>query len=388
MSKSPEDYYKLLGVEKSVTPEELKKAYRKKAVQFHPDTNKGDKGAEEKFKQISEAYEVLQDPQKKAAYDRFGHAAFQGGAGGGRSGGTRGAGGQDPFDIFRDVFSSQGGSGGIFEEFFKGGFSDGSANQGEPGNDLRSDIEITLEEVAKGVEREISYRARKACSDCTGTGEESGSKRKTCTECKGNGYVVSGRGFISVRQPCVTCQGTGSCPEKPCKSCRGDGRVIETCKLKVKIPAGIDDGSQLRSTGSGDVGLRGGFSGDLYIVIHVKAHAIFERHGDDLYCKMPIQFALATLGGSIEVPTLDTKASLKIPAGTQSGTVFKIKGYGISGRRKKELGDLLVHIEIAVPKTLTDEQREKLEAFATACGDVPESPEDKSFFDKLKRTFN
>lgn len=379
-----EDYYELLGVAKGVSDEDLKKAYRKKAVQFHPDKNPGNKEAEEMFKKISEAYEVLKDPQKRAAYDQFGHAAFQqGGAAGPRGGG--GAGGfHDPFDIFREVFGQGGGGGGIFDEFFGGG-GGGGGGSGR-GSDLRYDIEITLEEAAHGVEKEISFRRLGSCSHCSGSGAEPGSKRTTCPTCRGAGQVTTSRGFFHVRQVCPTCHGSGARFERVCAKCDGEGRLQETAKINVRIPAGVDTGSKLRSSGNGEAGVMGGQAGDLYIVVHVKEHEVFERQGDDLFTEIPIKFTLATLGGTIQVPTLQGKATLKIPAATQSGTTFRLKGRGMPHLRGGAHGDQLIRVHVEVPSSLTSEQRRKLEEFAQACGDA-EEPVGKSFFEKAKKFF-
>lgn len=372
------DYYELLGVSRDASGQEIKKAYRKLAVQWHPDKNPDNPDAQAKFMEISEAYEVLKDEEKRAAYDRFGHAAFQ--QGGGRSGGAGGF--HDPMDIFREVFGGGGGGGGIFEEFFGGG--GGRRGGPQAGNDLRFDLEISLEEAAKGVEKEISYRRRVTCKSCHGSGAEAGSAPVTCHTCGGAGRVVSSRGFFQVQQICPSCQGTGTVVESPCQTCRGDGLVSETSKLKVRIPAGVDTGSKLRSSGGGEAGPKGGPNGDLYIVLHVKEHAIFERHDDDLFCLIPIKFTLAALGGTIDVPTLNGKAALKIPAGTQSGTTFRLRGKGIPDLRSGQPGDQLVRVEIEVPKKLNGEQREALEAFALACGDA-DSPVSEGFFEKAKK---
>jgi len=367
------DYYEVLGVPKNADADALKKAYRKMAVKYHPDKNPGDATAEGKFKEVSEAYDVLKDADRRAAYDRYGHAAFEGA--GAR---TRGGGGgfHDPFDIFREVFGGGGGggggggAGGIFEQFFGGGGTTAGGAQG--GDDLRYDIEISLEEAASGIEREIQYRRMVGCDRCQGSGAEPGSKQVTCPTCGGAGQVTTNRGFISFRQVCPTCHGTGKVLEKPCTKCHGEGRVEETATLKVRIPAGVDTGSRLRSAGKGDAGLSGGPAGDLYILIHVRKHETFQRQGDNLSCEVPIKFTLATLGGTLSVKTLTAKATVKIPAGTQSGTVFRIKGHGMPHLRGDGKGDLMVRVVVEVPRKLTSEQRERLKDFAIACGDDKE----------------
>ncbi len=387
-----EDYYELLGVQKGATEEELKKAYRKKAVQYHPDKNPGNKEAEEMFKKVSEAYDVLKDPEKKAAYDRYGHAAFQGPGGGpgGGGGGYGGGGFHDPFDIFREVFGQGGrgggggGGGGIFDEMFGGG--GGGGDNGRDGADLRYDLEISLEEAARGVEKEISFRKNVTCERCTGSGAEPGSKRTTCPTCRGAGQVRRSGGIIVFTQTCPTCGGAGSRIEKPCTACHGEGRTPKTSKLNVRIPGGVDSGSRLRSSGNGEAGHSGGQAGDLYIVITVKEHELFERHGDDLFCEIPIKFTLATLGGSIEVPTLFGKASLKIPPATQSATTFRLRSKGMPQLRGGGQGDQLVRVHVEVPTSLTAEQRKALEEFARICGDA-DHPVAKSWFDKAKKFF-
>src|ERR1700722_9191889 len=377
-----EDYYDLLGVAKGATEEELKKAYRKKAVQFHPDKNPGNKESEEMFKKVSEAYEALKAPDKRAAYDRYGHAAFQGQG----ARGPAGAGGfHDPYDIFREVFGQRGGGGGggIFDEMFGGG---GGGGGGRDGSDLRYDLEITLEEAARGVEKEISFRKLVACEHCSGSGAEPGSKRVTCRTCRGAGQVRRSGGIIVFTQTCPTCGGSGVKIEKPCSVCRGEGRVGRTTKLNVKIPAGVDTGSRLRSAGNGEAPAAGGSPGDLYIVLSVKEHELFERQGDDLFCEIPIKFTLATLGGSIEVPTLSGKASLKIPAATQSGTTFRLRDRGMPSLRGGRHGDQLVRVHVEVPGSLTSEQRKILEDFARISGDAQE-PTSRKFFEKAKKFF-
>jgi len=382
-----EDYYALLGVEKSASAEEMKKAYRKKAVQYHPDKNPGNKEAEEMFKKVSHAYEVLSDTDKRAAYDRYGSAAFDGSGGAPRGPGGAGGGGfHDPFDIFRDVFGQQGGGGGgggIFEEMFGGGGGSGGGG-GRDGADLRYDLEITLEEAARGVEKEISFRKAMACERCDGAGAEPGSRRVTCPTCRGQGQVRRSGGIITFTQTCPSCAGAGSKVEKPCTACRGEGRVAKSTKLNVRIPPGVDTGSRLRSSGNGEAGMAGGNAGDLYIVLAVKEHELFERQGEDLFCEIPIKFTLATLGGPIEVPTLFGKGSLKIPVGTQSGTTFRLRDKGMPSLRGGKQGDQLVRVQVEVPQSLTAEQRKILEEFARVSGDAAE-PTSKSFFEKAKK---
>jgi molecular chaperone DnaJ len=378
-----EDYYELLGVAKTVSEEDLKKAYRKKAVQYHPDKNPGNKEAEEMFKKISHAYEVLKDPEKRAAYDRYGHAAFEGPGAGAAARGGAGGGFHDPFDIFREVFGQQrGNGGGIFDEMFGGGGREG----GRDGSDLRYDLEITLEEAARGVEREISFRKLATCERCDGSGAEPGSKRVTCPTCRGAGQVRRSGGIIVFTQTCPTCGGAGMKVEKACTVCRGEGRVAKTTKLNVRIPPGVDTGSRLRSAGNGEAGSAGGSAGDLYIVLSIKEHELFERQGDDLFCEIPIKFTLATLGGTIEVPTLFGKGSLKIPAATQSGTTFRLRDKGMPSLRGGHQGDQLVRVQVEVPQSLTAEQRKILEDFARVSGDANE-PTSRSFFEKAKKFF-
>jgi molecular chaperone DnaJ len=379
-----EDYYATLGVSRDASADELKKAYRKLAVKYHPDKNPDDKKAEAKFKEISEAYDVLKDEDKRAAYDRYGHAAFTQGGMGNAGGGGGGFTGHDPFDIFREAFGG-GGGGGIFEEFFGGG-GGRSAGGAAHGADLRYDLEISLEEAAKGTEKEIRYRRPVACKQCSGSGAEPGSSKTTCPTCGGAGQVTSNRGFISFRQVCPTCQGAGQTIEKPCSACRGEGRVMDSSTVNVRIPAGVNTGSKLRSSGKGEAGHMGGQSGDLYIVIHVKEHELFERRDNDLFCEVPIKFTLAALGGSIEVPTLFGKGSLKIPPGTQGGTTFRLREQGVPALRGGRKGDLLIRVQVEVPTKLNSDQKAKLEAYAEACGD-PANPVSESFVEKAKKIF-
>ncbi len=375
-----EDFYKLLGVEKTASADEIKKAYRKQAMKFHPDKNPGDKNAEEMFKKVSNAYEVLSDPQKRQTYDRYGAAAFENGGMGGAGGG----GFRDASDIFREFFGGMGGAGGIFSDFFGGGNS--RAEQENRGNDLRFDIEISLEEAASGTDKTIKYRRRTQCSCCHGNGAEPGSKIKTCSTCRGSGYVVRSNGFFRMQQPCSSCRGSGKTIEKPCRKCSGSGLETETRTITKHIPAGVDTGTRLRSSGDGEAGANGGNFGDLYIVIHVREHELFDRNGNDLSCTIPIKFTLAALGGKISVPTLFGKAELKVPAGTQSGTVFRLGGMGIPSIRGGSKGNQFVRLEIDVPKSLSSEQKEKLNEFAKSCGD-DEKPISESWLEKFKNFY-
>ena len=379
------DYYEVLGVSRDVSADDMKKAYRKLAVKYHPDKNPGDKTAEDKFKEVGEAYDVLSDTDKRAAYDRYGHAAFSGGMGGGGGGG---GGFHDPFDVFREVFSGGGGGGGIFDQFFGGGGGGRRRSDGpQRGSDLRYGMSITLEEAAHGCEREIDYERLVACKPCKGSGSNSGAAKKTCRTCGGAGQVISSRGFFQIQQPCPECDGSGEIIADPCKACRGVGRVKEKAHVRLKVPAGIEEGSRLRSQGNGDSGTKNGPNGDLYIVIQIKAHDIFEREGHDLHCDVPLSYPVAALGGEIMVPTIEGKASVKIPTGTQNGTTFRLRGKGMKVLNSPQIGDLYVHVQIAVPTKLTHDQREALEGFSKAMGDDT-SPMEESFFEKAKKFFS
>ncbi|HWD91072.1 MAG TPA: molecular chaperone DnaJ [Verrucomicrobiae bacterium] len=377
------DYYEILTVERTASVEEIKKSYRKLAVKFHPDKNPGDKTAEEQFKELGEAYEILSDPQKRALYDQHGHAAFDRRAGGFARGG--GGGFHDPFDIFREVFGGGGGGGGsIFDDLFGGGRAD--PTQPQRGEDLRYDMEITFEEAAHGTEKEISVTKPERCDVCDGSGAETGSRVKTCPTCGGRGQVISSRGIFSIAQTCPACQGAGRVIEKPCKACHGSGRRDRPSKIKLRIPGGVDTGSRLRSVGNGQAGLRGGPSGDLYVVLHVKPHEIFQRDGDDLLCEVPVGFVQAALGADIEVPTLDGQAEIKVPAGTQPGTMFRLKGKGVKNVQGYGHGDLHVRVMVEVPTHLTSAQKAKLQEFAELCNGK-ESPLSQGFFEKAKKLF-
>src|SRR4051812_20407998 len=384
MPTTKRDYYEVLSVSRTASEEEIKRSYRKLAVKFHPDKNPDDAHAEEKFKELGEAYDVLMDGDKRAAYDRYGHAAFAQGTAG------RGGGFHDPFDIFREVFGAGGGGGGgmgggIFETFFGGGAQVDREGR-QRGSDLRYDMQITLEEAAFGVEKEIEVRKLDACSKCDGKGAEPGSRTVNCPTCAGRGQVISSRGFFQVSQTCPRCRGVGQIIEKPCQVCDGEGRVEKMSRIKLKIPAGIAEGSRLRSSRNGEAGIRGGPPGDLYVVIHVKEHEIFQREDDNLFCDLPVPFTVAALGGEVAVPTLEGKANLKVPAGTQSSQVFKLRDKGIMNVNGRDRGDLLARLIVEVPSRLNSEQRKKLEEFAELCGEE-NTPLHKSFFDRAKEFF-
>ena len=374
------DYYEILEVSRDETAEGIKKSYRRLAVKYHPDKNPGDKQAEEKFKELGEAYEALSDPQKKAAYDQYGHDAFDPRQRA-RTGGT-GGGFHDPFDIFREVFGGAGG-GSIFENLFGGGQDPSAPARGD---DLRYDLQITLEEAALGCEKEISVTKMDQCDSCRGSGAEAGSKLKTCGTCGGRGQVLTSRGIFSIAQTCPHCKGQGRILEKPCRTCHGDGKRQNSSKIKLRIPAGVEAGSRLRSSGNGEAGFRGGPAGDLYVFLQVKEHEIFSREGDDLQCEVPVSFVQATLGSEIEVPTLQGRATIRIPAGTQPGTVLRLKGRGVKNLQGYGQGDLHVRVQVEVPTQLNSDQRQKLQEFAALC-DGKEAPLAQGFFEKAKKFF-
>jgi molecular chaperone DnaJ len=376
------DYYEILEVSREVDADGIKKSYRRLAVKYHPDKNPGDKAAEEKFKELGEAYEILSDPQKRAAYDQYGHAAFDPRQR--ARGGFGGAGGfHDPFDIFREVFGGAGG-GSIFENIFGGQPSDPS--QPQRGDDLRYDLEISLEEAALGCEKEISVTKLDKCETCDGSGAEHGSKLRTCGTCGGRGQVLTSRGIFSIAQTCPHCKGAGRILEKPCKACRGNGKRERTSTIKLRIPPGVEGGSRLRSQGNGEAGFRGGPPGDLYVMLLVKHHEIFKRDGDDLICEVPVSFVQAALGSEIEVPTLEARATIKIPAGTQPGTIFRVKGKGVKNLQGYGHGDLHVRVQVEVPTHLNGAQKAKLHEFAALC-DGQEAPLAQGFFEKAKKFF-
>lgn len=380
---SKRDYYEVLGVSKTATQDELKKAYRKLARKYHPDLNKDNPEAAEKFKECNEAYSVLSDEQKRAQYDQFGPEAFEnvgmgGGPGAGGFGGFGGFGGSGMEDIFDMFFGGQG----------RGGRSNNAGPQ--RGADLRYDMEITFEEAAFGVEKEISLKRAERCEHCHGEGAEPGSKVETCPECHGSGYVRFTQntmfGQMVNERPCSRCHGEGKIISNPCKECGGSGTVKKTKKLKVKIPAGVDNGSRLRVGGEGEAGLKGGPSGDLYVYLYVKPHKFFERDGTTVLCEVPINIVQATLGAEIKVPTLDGQVTMKVPEGTQPGKVMRLKGKGIPSLRGGGRGDQLVRMKVVVPTKLTDKQKDALQKFADISKDNI-NPEEKSFLNKVKDFF-
>jgi len=377
------DYYEVLGVPRDADEESIKKAYRKLALKYHPDRNPGDKSAEEKFKELGEAYEVLSDPQKRAAYDTYGHAAFDPRARAG-AGPTWTGEFHDPFEIFREVFGA--GAGSFFDTFFGGG-GRGDPNAPERGDDLRYDLELSFEEAVRGCEKTITVTKPERCDACHGSGAEPGSRTRSCPTCGGRGQVINARGIFSIAQTCPHCQGAGRILEKPCRGCRGTGRRERASPIKLRIPAGVETGSRLRSAGNGEAGLRGGPPGDLYVVLHVRPHEIFQRDGDDLLCEVPISFVQAALGADIEVPTLNGTATIKVPPGTQPGTMFRLKGKGVRNVHGYGYGDLHVRIHVEVPTHLTAAQRAKLEEFAALCSGR-ETPRVQSFFEKARKLFS
>ena len=364
---SKRDYYEVLGLSKGASAEDLKKAYRKMAMQYHPDRNPGDSTADEKFREVNEAYDVLKDEQKRAAYDRFGHAAFeQGGGAGGGGGFGFGAG-------FADIFDE------MFGEFMGGRRGGG----GQRGSDLRYNMEISLEEAFAGKAVEIEIPSSETCVACTGTGGAGGAQPVECTTCRGMGKVRATQGFFTIERTCPTCQGMGRTIKTPCRSCGGSGRTKREKTLSVTVPAGIEDGTRIRLAGEGEMGLRGAPPGDLYIFLSVQPHRLFQREGANIHCKVPLSMVTAALGGTIEVPTIDSsRAKISIPAGTQSGHQFRLRGKGMSVLRSPARGDMFVEAVIETPVNLTKRQEELLREFEGEGGDV--SPQSSGFFAKVR----
>jgi molecular chaperone DnaJ len=367
------DYYEVLGVNRDASDEEIKKAYRKLAMKHHPDRNPDNPKSEEHFKEAKEAYEALSDEQKRAAYDQYGHAAFDGSGAGGPFGAGGAGAGFDFSDIFGDIFGG------------------GRSGRGGPqrGSDLRYNLEITLEQAARGTETKIRIPTMSECEVCHGSGAEAGTQPTTCTTCNGQGQVRVQQGFFSIQQTCPRCHGSGKIIAKPCKGCNGAGRIKQHKTLSVKIPAGVDNDDRIRLTGEGETSPNGGTTGDLYVVIHIKPHTVFQREHNDLHCEMPISFSTAALGSEIEIPTLDGVARIKIPAETQSGKVFRLRGKGIKGVRSTSHGDLHCHVVVETPINLTDRQKELLRELETINAENSDhhNPRAKSWMDKVKDFF-
>lgn len=378
---SKRDYYEVLGIAKDASEREIKKAYKRMAMKYHPDRTKGDKALEDKFKEVSEAYEVLCDPQKRAAYDQFGHD----GVDPSRTGAGGFGGGADFGDIFGDVF------GDIF-----GGGRRGGGRGPQRGADLRYNMELTLEEAVRGINKEIHIPTMVHCEQCNGSGAKSGSDVKTCPTCHGHGQVQMRQGFFAVQQVCPTCHGSGKIIKDPCSKCHGEGRYERDKKLSVKIPAGVDTGDRIRLSGEGEAGEHGAPAGDLYVQVHVKEHPIFTRDENNLYCEVPISFTQAALGGELEVPTIDGRVKLKIPAETQTGRMLRIRGKGVQSVRSNRIGDLICKVVIETPVKLNDEQRDLLRQFeasldgtATKSGKKQQhKPRSEGFLDGVKKFFD
>ena len=368
------DYYEILGVNRDAADDEIKKSYRKLAMKFHPDRNPDSKDAEEKFKEAKEAYEVLSDAQKRAAYDAHGHAGLDSSA--------AGAGGAG-FGGFADAF------GDIFGEIFGGNGGGRQRSSVYRGADLRYNLEISLEEAARGTETRIRIPTMEQCDTCHGSGAKPGTQAKTCSTCNGNGQVRMQQGFFSIQQTCPTCHGSGKVIEEPCAPCRGAGRIKKHKTLSVKIPAGVDEGDRIRLSGEGEAGVNGGPTGDLYVVIHIREHQVFTRDQNDLHCEMPISFTISALGGEIEIPTLDGAAKIRIPAETQSGKVFRLRGKGIKGVRSNAYGDLMCHVVVETPVNLTPRQKELLQELESinAKDGSRHNPRAKSWMDRVKEFF-
>lgn len=380
---SDKDYYETLGVTKSASDDDIKKAYRKLAMKYHPDRNPDNKEAEEKFKEVQKAYEILSDPQKKAAYDQYGHAAFDPRMGGGFGGGSGGFGDfGGGFGDFGDIFSQMFGGGGQRQQQYQ-----------YKGEDLEYGVELSLEEAAVGLKKQITVPTYADCDSCHGSGAKAGTKATTCRSCGGSGTIQVRQAIFQIQQTCPTCHGSGKEIKDPCVRCQGNGRVKTTKTVEVNIPAGIDNGQRIRLTGEGAPGTNGAPAGDLYIHVAVREHKIFQRDPHtptDLHCEMPISFATAALGGEVEVPTLDGKVKMNIPAGTQNGKKLRVKGKGVKSVRSSLVGDLYCHVVVETPINLTDRQKELLAEFEQISTGLERSqtPRQKGFFDKLKEIFD
>ncbi|NDV50702.1 MULTISPECIES: molecular chaperone DnaJ [unclassified Salipiger] len=374
---SKRDYYELLGVAKGASADEIKKGYRKKAKELHPDRNADNPEAEAQFKEINEAYEVLKDADKKAAYDRYGHAAFEGGmGGGGRPGGGFGQQG-DFASAFSDVFDD------LFGDFMGGGRGGGGRQRAARGADLRYNLRVTLEDAYGGLQKTINVPTSVQCGECHGSGAEGGAEPVTCPTCSGMGKVRATQGFFTVERTCPTCSGLGQIIKNPCSSCGGQGRVQKERSLSVNIPAGVETGTRIRLAGEGEAGMRGGPPGDLYIFIEVKKHGIFERDGTELHCRVPVSMTTAALGGDIEVPTIDGgRSRVKIPSGSQSGRQMRLRGKGMPALRGGPAGDMFIELAVETPVNLTSRQKELLREFEDQSED--NNPESKSFFSSVK----
>ena len=373
------DFYEVLSVSRDASDQELKTAYRKLAMQYHPDRNPGDSAAEEKFKECSEAYQVLSDPDKRAAYDRYGHAAFNGSSSGNGSGPFGGGfgGAQDLGDIFGDLFG----------EMFNMGGARGKASRVQRGRDLRYDLTLDFEEAVFGVEREIKIRRSETCMECKGSGAAKGRQPITCTQCDGRGQQRFQQGFFSVARTCSVCGGTGTMIVDPCTVCRGETRVQAEHKILVKVPAGVEQETRIRYQGEGESGKFGGPAGDLYVVLGIKPHKFFERDGDDLHCVMPISFPQAALGTELEIQTLEGTETIRVPEGTQSGREFKLRGKGVPHLNERGKGDLIVEIRVQTPNKLSKQQKELLRQLSETMT-VENTPTSRGLFDKVKEIFN
>jgi len=379
---SKRDFYEVLGISRSADEREIKKAYKRLAMKYHPDRTKGDKDLEAKFKEVKQAYEVLMDPQKRQAYDQYGHDAFdqaRGGFGGGAGGGN----GADFADIFGDVFGDIFGGGGGRRQ---------QQARAQRGADLRYNLELSLEDAVRGKEVELKIPKLSECDDCHGSGAKAGSKAETCGHCHGSGQIQMRQGFFAVQQTCPHCRGRGQVIKDPCRTCHGEGRVEKTKTLSVKIPAGVDTGDRIRLSNEGEAGEQGAPAGDLYVQVHVREHQIFSRDGNNLFCEVPVSFTHAALGGDIEVPTLAGKVKLKVPPETQTGKLFRLRGKGVKSVRTGAIGDLLCKVVIETPVNLSDEQKQHLRDLDSSMGNAEQAakyrPKEKGFFDGVRQFFD